>query len=67
MTAVNHSEPSRIGNPKNEKLRSLDELDQDVFFDIGRRIIDWIQATTGGEDSHHFGIREPQHDKDGIK
>lgn len=67
MTSQNQSEPSRIGNPKNEKFRSLDEWDQDVFLDIGRRIIDWIQATTGGEDSNHFGIREPQHDENGIK
>lgn len=67
MNSPSNSEPSRIGNPKNEKFRGLDDLDQDVFFDIGQRIIDWIQATTGGENSHHFGIREPQHDKDGIK
>lgn len=60
-------EPSRIGNPKNDKFRGLDELDQDVLFDLGGQIIKWIQATTGGGNSHHFGIREPQDDKKGIK
>lgn len=61
-------EPSRIGNPRNEQFRGFDDLDRDVLFNLGERIVDWIEATTTeGQPSNHFGIREAEHDEEGIK
>lgn len=67
MTSNDHSETPRVRHRKNEKFRSLDEMDQDVFFNIGRRIMDWIETTTGEDNCHHFGVREAEDDTEGVK
>jgi len=69
MASKTFTEPSRIGNPKNEKFKNLGEMNPDVAEVIGENTLKWIQLISfkHSERSEHFGVREQKTDVKGER